>query len=243
MNWLPPTTLSAPRPNTGFTLIELMLSIVIFAVVLTAINGVFFGAMQLRNRTTAMLERSLPVAQTVNLLRRDLAGIVAPSGLLSGSLKTTTGTGGLGQETSLEFYANTGVADEQFPWGEMQRISYVLRDATNRLSRSLGKDLVRLVSRNLLTTAQDIPEEQGLLTDVLGLEFSFYDGTQWRATWDSSTEQTILPKAIRVSLNLADDSEAQSPLTAAQRANPSLQLVVPILVTAKTNSTTSSRIN
>ena len=221
----------------GFTLIELMLTIVIFAVVLTAINGVFFGAMRLRNKTTSMLEKSVPMTQTLTIIRRDLMGVVAPNGLLSGSFKTGAATGGLAQETSLEFYSNTGSLDAQAPWGEIQRISYALRDPTNRVSRGLGKDLVRLVTRNLLPSVEALVEEQGLMNDVTGLEFSFYDGTQWRTTWDSTTEATVLPKAVRVTLTTAPEEEEERTPSMALRSASSLQLLVPIMVYAATNQT------
>lgn len=223
------------RWERGFTLIELMLAIVIFALVLTAINGVFFGAMRLRNKTTAMLERSVPVSQAVTIIRRDLMGIVAPNGLLSGSLKTGAATGGLGQETSLEFYSNTGSLEEQAPWGEIQRISYALREPTNRVSSGLGKDLVRLVTRNLLPTVQDIPMEQGLLNDVTGMEFGFYDGTQWRTAWDSTTETMVLPKAIRLILSFATGGDEGGAAQLSQRGGSSLQIVVPVAVNVSTN--------
>lgn len=235
MNLTRPASHRTHRTFGGFTLIELMLAIVIFALVLTAINGVFFGAMRLRNKTTAMLERSVPVAQAVTIIRRDLMGIVAPNGLLSGSLKTGASTGGLGQETSLEFYSNTAALEEQAPWAEIQRISYALRDPTNRVGRGLGKDLVRLVTRNLLPTVQYLVEEQGLMNDVTGLEFGFYDGTQWRTTWDSTTETTVLPKAIRLILTTAPEDDDGGSASLSQRSGPSIQLVVPIVVNVSTN--------
>jgi len=40
----------------AFTLIEIMLAVAIFAVVLAAINGVFYGAMRLRAKTAAAVE-------------------------------------------------------------------------------------------------------------------------------------------------------------------------------------------
>jgi general secretion pathway protein J len=235
MNLALTSSIRTRRTLYGFTLIELMLAIVIFAVVLTAINGVFFGAMRLRNKTTAMLERSVPVAQAMTIIRRDLMGIVAPNGLLSGSLKTGAATGGLGQETSLEFFSNTAALDELAPWGEIQRISYALRDPTNRLSRGLGKDLVRLVTRNLLPTAQEVVEEEGLMNDVTALEFGFYDGTQWRTSWDSTTETTVLPKAIRLILSTAPEEEEGVPGALSQRTGPTIQLVVPVVVNVSTN--------
>src|SRR5437773_2006618 len=75
-------------PVRAFTLLELLIAVAIFAMVLLAINGVFYGAMRLRTKTSRMVEASLPIQQTVAILKRDLQGIVVPGGMLSGSLKS-----------------------------------------------------------------------------------------------------------------------------------------------------------
>lgn len=230
----------------GFTLIELLLSIVIFAVVLSAINGVFYGAVRLRNKTTRLVEQALPTEYAVSVLRRDLAGIVTPGGLLSGSLRTgvsTMATSGTSQDAGFEFYSNTGRLDPVLPWGEVQKISYVLRDPTNRLT-ALGKDLYRMASRNLLATAQDIPEESWIMGGVQAIDFSFYDGSQWRNSWDSTSETTVLPQGIRVQISTYTE-DAESGSAAGGRAMGTvsaypIQIVVPVLVTTNLTQTTTT---
>ena len=49
------------RPRSGFTLLELLLAVAAFALVLAAINGVFYGALRLRNKTVAGFDDSLPL--------------------------------------------------------------------------------------------------------------------------------------------------------------------------------------
>lgn len=218
----------------AFTLIELLLSIVIFAVVLTAVNGVLYGAMRLRNRTTSMIEQRLPLERAVERIRKDLFGIVRPDGTMSGSFRTGVSTMGVtSQQPGFEFYANTGTVDAVNPWGDIEKISYVLRSPTNQFSFSSGKDLIRLASRNLLPVQQDIPVEDGLLNGVEKLDFEFYDGTQWRTSWDSTTETTVLPQAVRVLLTLTP------PLDRSVRATleAPVQIVVPIMISANTNTT------
>ncbi len=217
----------------AFTLIELLLSLAIFAVVLSAVNGVFYGAMQLRNRTTSVIEGALPAEHALSVLRRDLSGVVAPNGTLSGSLRTGVSTMSVSQEAGFEFYSNSAPLDDLYPWGEIQKISYTLRSPTNGLGR-YGKTLVRLSSRNLLPTQQDIPEERWMLEGVTALAFSFYNGTQWQETWDSTTEQTILPRAVRCQITVAPEPGVA---TSPRALQPPLQLVVPIRVWANTNAT------
>ena len=144
--------------QSGFTLIELLLSIVIFAVVLTAVNGVLFGALKLRNKTTHSLDLILPIEHASLVVRRDLEGLVPPGGAFAVSLKSGAVTGVSSADTGLEFYSNTGSLSDLQPWGNIQRVGYLLMDSTNRVaSMRSGKDLVRVVTRNLLSPTQEPP--------------------------------------------------------------------------------------
>jgi type II secretion system protein J len=223
--------LPSHRLLRAFTLIEVLLAVTIFAIVLAAINGVFYGAMRLRTKTTAAIEESLPLQQVLAILKRDLQGIVPPAGTLSGTLKSGTATSSMDQQGGTEIYTCTGVIDDTSPWASVQKVSYALRTATQS-SRS-GKDLVRLVTRNLLPTAQEEVEEQWLMTDVEQIQFYFYDGSAWRNSWDSTAETTVLPKAIKVQIDLA-------PKDTEPRRQAPIQLVVPVTVQANTNQTQAS---
>src|SRR3989442_1769371 len=76
------------RRRTAFTLLELLLAVAIFAVVLASINAVFYSAMRLQRRASGTIEESLPLQQTVTILKRDLQGLVAPGGVLAGPLQS-----------------------------------------------------------------------------------------------------------------------------------------------------------
>ena len=227
--------LAGTYPTKGFTLIEVLLAVAIFAIVLAAINTVFYGALRLRNRTTQALDRSLPVQQVLTILKHDLQGIVPPGGTLSGTLKSGVATtSAMDQAGGTEIYTATGVIDETSPWPSVQKVSYSLR-APSTASVGGGKDLIRLVSRNLLPTTQEQVEEQWLMENVEQLQFLFYDGSQWRNTWDSTAEQTVLPKAIKVQIDLAETDVA-----ARSKAKTPIELVVPITVYADTNQTSTA---
>lgn len=223
----------------GFTLIELLLSIALFAVVLAAINGVLYGALQLRNKTVRSLDQGAPLEHALQVMRRDFEGIVAPGGTLAPSAKSGAVTGVTTSDTGFEFYANNGIALELQPWGDVQRVGYVLMPSTNTLSRA-SKDLVRVVSRNLLASVQDTPDQQHLLPGVTSMDFQFYDGSQWKNTWDSTSEATILPKAVKVTLMVlapVDEDNSMSRRPMGQALTYPVEMVMPILVTANTNQT------
>lgn len=224
-------------PGSAFTLLEMLIAITVSAVVLSAITGVFFVALRLRNRTADNLDRSLPLQNALALIRRDLRGIQLPGGTFSGLLNSSaTVEGETETETGLEIHTSTGTLSDAVPWGDIQRVAYVLRAPTNRLAASTGRDLVRVVNRNLLPPVQDEPMEQRLLSDVELLEFGFYDGQNWRTSWNSTNEITSLPSAVRVTLTLSPPRNKGEVLTPYDRQRAVHQLVVPILLGAVTNS-------
>ena len=209
--------------------------------VLLAINGVFYGAMRLRAKTSRMIEASLPIQQTVEIIKRDLQGIVVPSGTMSGMLKSGASTSTSAQIGSTDIYTCTGSIDGTLPWADIQKVTYLLRNPTNFTSAT-GKDLVRSVTRNLLPSIDEVPFEQFLMPDVERVVFTFYDGTSWRDSWDTTTADLTtgltnnLPKAIKVQIDLAEtDEEART--TATRRNKMPVQIVVPLVVQASTNQT------
>ncbi len=90
-------TRASRRPDTaalaardGFTLLELLIAVGVFAVVLVSINGVFYSALRLRNRTAEASEQAAPLQRALTLMKHDLSNIVPPGGRLSGSFRSQT---------------------------------------------------------------------------------------------------------------------------------------------------------
>lgn len=236
LNRTPHRPPALPAEGTrAFTLIELMLALVIFAVVLAAVSGVFHGAMRLRARTMETLEAALPVEQALAVVRRDLAGIVLPTGTLHSNLVVTAGSGaGAVQDTDMQIYTTATTAavalDGLTPWGGVQKVAYTLRAPTNAFSGP-GRDLVRRVCRNLLPTLQEEFEEQPLLAGVERIDFQFHDGLTWRTSWVATNEASLLPRAIRFQLLMAPRPLPSGSLASgAGRQRDPIELVVPLLV-------------
>ena len=139
-----------PAPGRGaFTLIEVLLAIVIFALVLAAVNAVFFGAIRLRQKTADSAAKAMPVELALATLRRDLSGIVMPGGTYAGILDSAATIQGINQQdVGTEIYTTSGVFRAGSPWAAIQKVPYLLRDPTHRTA-SAGRDLVRVVKRNL----------------------------------------------------------------------------------------------
>ena len=221
-----------PRPNTGFTLIEMLIAISIFSILLVAIHTVFYTALRLRNTTVESLEASLPQEQALNVIQHDLVNIVTTTnGVFLGPLQTTNPTNTLPDQIGPHFYTTGGELDGMVPWGNVEQIDYLLSQPTNG-NRGPGRDLIRAVTRNLLPVTQ-LPqpdEKHALLSGVQNLTFLYYDGTTWQPQWDT-TQQTNLPTAIKVQIQMAPRPGVMA------RLQP-LELVIPIDVLLNTNPVT-----
>ena len=234
---VPPSTRSGIKQHKtngseAFTLIEVLLAVGIFAIVLFAINTVFFSALKLERATTRAVDARAPLNQALAILRRDLQGAVQPmtnSYVLTRDFKSGQQSG-LGSKSgeSLEFYTTTGGINDDEPWGDVQKVRYELAAATDGTTAS-GKELVRVITRNLLPTATTHEEEQTLVSDVESVEFLCFNGSDWRNTWDSSAGDVGLPLAVRVRIQLASENPA------AKISREPLELLVPITTVALTN--------
>ena len=219
--------------NGAFTLIEVILAIGVASIVLIAINAVFFTALHLRNATADAVDAAEPVDQALTIMRRDLECAVPPkaSGTLSGDFKIGNVTStGISDPVSAEIYTADGALSANAPWGDIQRVTYELKNSTT--GNAAEKDLYRSVTRNLLTETTPDVKDQLMVRGVDSVQFSAYDGSQWLNTWDTTdttSANTNLPVAVRVDIQLAGSDKDSSPI----------EIVVPIDSQSRTNSTST----
>lgn len=223
----------------AFTLLELLLATAVGAIVLLVINATFMSALRLHNTTHERIDDDVMVQRALAIVRKDLAGIMLPAAVpansntvvntFSGQLvtdgSTTTTTNLLdnsGERITPDITTSTGRVDGWTPFAEVQVVSYYLSPSADGNG---GKDLVRLVMRNLLPATDPIAESQVLLPGVLSAAISYYDGVDWLDTWDS-TETTSLPTAFRFSIVMAPRGASASSVDPAP-----IELVVPVIVT------------
>lgn len=230
----------APRRRTqGFTLIEVIISISVAAIVLLVINATFFSALRLHDATHARIDEDLAQRRALGLIRRDLEGLVLPPSAtsttttLAGQFQTnvagTTSLDGTNAErVSPDLTTSCGRIDGWNAFSDLQRVAYFVTPEPNGENT---KSLVRVVTRNLLPVDSEPQDEsQTLLTGLTDATMTYFDGTDWTDSWDS-TETSTLPTAIKFSITLAPRG------TTTSGANPMpIELIVPVLVATRTTA-------
>lgn len=210
----------------------MILAIGVASIVLIAANAAFFTALHLRDATADAVDAASPIDQSLTLLRRDLQCAVTPkaSGVLSGDFKIGNVTStGISEPVAAEIYTATGALSENAPWGDIQRVTYELKNSTSGVN---GRDLYRSVTRNLLTETTPDVEDQLMIRGVDSVQFSAYDGSQWNDSWDTTdttSANTNLPVAVRVDIQLTSSGKNSLPI----------EILVPIDSQSRTNSTST----
>ena len=215
----------------GFTLIEMILAIGIAAIVIVAINAVFFTSLHLRDATSNLVNAATPIDSTMTFMKRDLQCLVTPtngtSKVLSGGFRVGNGLNSVGvsDPVAIEMFTATGTLSDSAPWADIQRVTYELKTPTD--SSAVGRDLYRSVVRNLLPVSTPDVTDQLMMSGVSSIKFSCYDGAQWQDLWDTTDPTAIytnLPAAVRVEIQMAGRSDLGP-----------IEMVVPVDQQTRTN--------
>ena len=216
----------------GFTLMELLIATLVASVVLAALNAAFYAALHLRSSASKVVEENVPLNYGVSILKADLRSALITGGVMASTFESPGTVIDSARPSLLDISTTTGVLDNQLPWGDVQRISYYLKDPVSA-SRRPGKDLIRAVTRNLLATVQPDVTEQTLLSGVDSLNFTFYDGSNWQTSWDTNAEVNPLPQAIKAEIQFAKANSGG-------QARMPIELVVPVDSQVQTNGTSTT---
>lgn len=184
------------RASTGFTLLELLVAVAIFAVVAALAYGGLASVLDAREQTDAAAQKLRALQQSFHFLERDL------DQASTRAIRDEYGTARaalLGGPDWLEFthggWANPGGQTRS----ELQRVAYAVRD----------QQLIR-AHWLVLDRAQDsAPYEAPLLDGVRALHLRFLntDG-QWSEDWPALAQSNLpiaavpLPQAVEIAIEL-----------------------------------------
>jgi general secretion pathway protein J len=182
--------------NRGFTLLELLVAIAVFAVVAMLAYGGLATVLDAREDTAAGAERLRTLQQTMLMLQRDLDQVAVRG------IRDEYGDGKPalhGGPDWIEFTRGGWSNPAEQPRSALQRVAYALRE----------QHLIR-AHWQVLDRAQDsAPFEAALLPQVRVLRLRFLgDGDEWQESWppleqgDQPAGEVPLPRAVEMTLEL-----------------------------------------
>ena len=190
------------KAQHGFTLIELMIALAIFAVLSAMTYGGLRAVLNARNHSDQQAERLATLQTALMIIGRDIEQATPRSirdvsnggqpAMMGGGNNTASVTSSM-----LEF-TRTGWRN---PAGRtrsnLQRVGYTVQN----------KQLLRMTWTALDQAPNQLPQTMVLLDKVNGLEVRFLDQQmRWQLLWPLATADTaaqvILPRAVEVSIDV-----------------------------------------
>ena len=218
--------LKRPLARSGFTLMEVMFATMAFALILLVMQMTFSGVFDLRNRMQKRVDQYAVLNQVMSIMKRDLENMIITGGLMAeGMVCTGLGSSDMPND-QLEFYSTTAVVSDQFPWGDVQQVGYLLEEGSIlTVNTNRGQALMRLsLSSMPIEANEEPPVETLMLENVRSLQFEFYDGVEWLQTWDSTINEPAVPLAVRARIEVFTDNTNPT-----GRETRIWEMVVPVL--------------
>jgi type II secretory pathway pseudopilin PulG len=192
-------------------LLELMIALAMVAMLAGGLYMSVSVAARARDSAAAAVQPLRTALLAADLVRQDFEAILPPTGTLAYEF---VGTSGNGADT-LDFYCLGNDAgwnlQEVPPVGQdLQNGPQPWSDGPRHVTLALRTDvnppaLVRQVTRNLLATAPQDPEEEILCRNVKSFTLRYFDGTTWQEDWDSAAEGDVLPSAVQMTMEVLLD--------------------------------------
>lgn len=184
----------------GFTLLEMLVAMMLMSILAGALYAGLHTAFAGRRRAEASVEPAERAAAAMHMMQSSLEAATAPTGLLAGEFMGQGGTGSSGRPAdALAFHA---LAQDQGRFAPASPIHLIEIGLTSD-EETGGLVLLRCTTANLLAPETQDPIEEVVCRRVLSLETTFYDGSSWQDTWDSTAMGNVLPMAVEVRLVLA----------------------------------------
>jgi type II secretory pathway pseudopilin PulG len=183
----------------GFTLLELLIGMVLTMLIAAVLTESMFTAFRAQSAIARAVNANLTINAAMHRLTEDLEDTLPAQ---SGTGHTLAGPF-QGTDQSLTFYASGQEPGGSIEPGEdVQGNVRMIQIGVQQGPGNSGMELLRSVTTNLLSTTQVTPVPQMLCDHVHSFTISYFDGTNWDDSWDSTQTQPAndLPMAVEITL-------------------------------------------
>jgi len=193
------------RGQRGFTLIELLVALGIVSVLVTLLYETFNSVLRSTQQTDEESEMDQMARISMDIMVNELKSVYwrAPGGQGDSSSLEFIGEDELtsiGDADTLRF---TALSRARFQEGVTDPTVSVLEYELVPVPETETAVLMHTEETNLLSQSQNSLEKYELAERVTGLNFRYFDGTDWSDHW-SAADKKKLPKAVEIQLVLKD---------------------------------------
>lgn len=185
--------------DKGFTLIEVLLAVAIFAVISLASFSIFDGVIRSEEHSKNKIARLNDIQRALMTIERDFLQIARRSIRVEGEAPRTdfifANTGGFSNEEQVIGFVRSGWSNPGLliPRGDLQSVVYRLE----------GDTLERLHYNFVDAVVGEEPKVRSLIKSVSSLEFSYF----YQKKWQENLPNGELPQAIQIVLETEDLGE------------------------------------
>ena len=212
------------RESRGFTLIEMLLATAMVAMLAASLYASLHIAFRARATALAAVEEARQTDLIFDTLRADLLSAMEPNGTLAGGFSASCSAGvGDSQADSLAFCTSGADGPPAAGVGDVRRVEYFC----DLLADGSGRALTRQVTTNLLAPQTLAPRVDTLARNVRSFTVRCFDGQIWLDTYDSNSQNSMLPVAVEITVELQDAGGVPAHRATQTIAIPSGQAVDP----------------
>lgn len=215
------------RGTGGFTLLEIVVTLAVLAIVLTITYGVFARTLSQKERTEAASFETATARAVIHRILRDLEA-VEPGSATAARRTPTPSRQGTIEASEQYLFLSRNRSEQGVPFDDLAFSATLRKPTAGTLSSSdlgvvryfvepdprapsnlvLWRETVLSLSGELFDPDAPLPERSIRIVDGLaGLQFRFHDGNEWVEEWDSSDTRSYapVPHAVEVALALRDE--------------------------------------
>ncbi|MDD2736572.1 MAG: GspJ family type II secretion system protein [Desulfuromonadaceae bacterium] len=184
--------------NSGFTLLEVLIAVVLLGILSAALYGSYFGVLRARDSASTGMESRRELGATLDLIRREVSS--AQFNRTDKRLRFVVedrdsfGT----QSSTLELTTLVPTAGQNRKESGIVTVAY--RMAEKNKTRILTRQERDLFSEEETVLAYPQMEQ------ISAFLVECYDGAKWVKSWDSAINGT-LPKRVRVTVQIAEEGK------------------------------------
>lgn len=180
--------------ESGFTLLEVLVALVLLVILSGAVYGTYFSIMNSRERVTERLEPLRDVRATLDMLRREISGayFTQENKRLHFLVEDRDNFGK--PSSTLDFTTVGMPGTGSAPTTDLVSVRYETKEKSGNL-------LVTRQENNMYFDQE--PRRYPQIEKLEGFLVECYDGNRWVRSWDTKLN-TGLPKAVRVTITIRE---------------------------------------
>lgn len=196
---------SSPSTVEGLTLIELLIAAAIAALLIAVVLAVYGSILYTIASQSRWRENMMPAAGALDIIIRDLACAVIPSGITSQPFSAEFAPHPA-KSFQMSFYSAfpTGSSNNWHSYS-ISQVSYSWQGTgeTNEFTLARESHPFRVPSRNPLAAGNE--QWHG----IKKLNIAFFDGSLWTSRWESGSPANALPQSVRISLTAGENGSRE----------------------------------